>query len=167
MTTTLYHRDCTKTLQHCSHHRVFLRPDIGFSMVTLFSPLNKTIKTHTSETIIWFFAWSCGLGYPLTTWHGIQQQFNQTLHHCSHQMEILRPDIGFSVVALFSHLNKTVKNHAEWGWDIIYCLELWIGISSTYLALCTTMVKPNIIFTWWPKMSCTDPTEKLLNTPIA
>ena len=39
-------------VQTCSHQMVILRPDIGFSVVTLFSPLNKTIKTHTSETII-------------------------------------------------------------------------------------------------------------------
>ena len=50
------------------------------------------------------------MGYLEITWHGIQEELNQTLHHCSDQMEILRPDIGFSVVAHFSPLNKTIKN---------------------------------------------------------
>ena len=60
-----------------------------------------------------FFVWNYGLGYPATTWHGIQEELKKTLHQCSDQMEILRPNIGFSVVTVFSHIIKTVKNHAE------------------------------------------------------
>ena len=51
----------------------FLRPNMEFSVVTLFSSLNKTIKNMLSETMIWFIAWNYGLGHPATTWYGVQQ----------------------------------------------------------------------------------------------
>ena len=78
-----------QTLHNCSHHVVFLRPDIGFSVVTLFSALNKTIKNMLSETMIRFIAWHYGLGHPATTWYGVQQLVSPNLHSHGGQKWVL------------------------------------------------------------------------------
>ena len=59
---------------------MILRTDIGFSVVTLFSPLNKTPQKSLSETMIRFIAWNYGLGHPATTWYGVQQGLSPKLY---------------------------------------------------------------------------------------